>query len=287
MFKRQTTGSVVCVSCGYLVGVNDDKCYHCGRRNPGLWGFGPALRSLGHDMGFVPFVTGLCIIVYALTLLRGGVGMGGGLFDLRPPRGDSLFIFGASGAVPVFQYHRWWTVLSAAWLHGSALHILFNLMWIRQLAPAVGELYGPGRMVIVYTVGGIVGFAASSSAGFVLGGMPIPFLRGADLTVGASASIFGLLGALVYYGRRSGSSLVRGQAMSWALTGFVFGFLMPGIDNYAHAGGFAGGYLAGRWLDPLKPERVNHMAIAVVCLALSMLSIIVSVVHFMWLVSRG
>jgi len=287
MFKRQTTGSVVCVSCGYLVGVNDDKCYHCGRRNPGLWGFGPALRSLGHDMGFVPFVTGLCIVVYALTLMRGGVGMGGGLFDLMSPRGDSLFIFGASGAVPVFQYHRWWTVLSAAWLHGSALHILFNLMWIRQLAPAVGELYGPGRMVIVYTVGGILGFSASSIAGFVLGGMPIPFLRGADLTVGASASIFGLLGALVYYGRRSGSSLVRGQAMSWALTGFVFGFLMPGIDNYAHAGGFAGGYLAGRWLDPLKPERVNHMAIAVVCLALSMLSIIGSVVHFMWLVSRG
>jgi rhomboid protease GluP len=287
MFKRQTTGSVVCVSCGYLVGVNDDRCYHCGRRNPGLWGFGPALRSLGHDMGFVPFVTGLCIVVYALTLLRGGIGMGGGLFDLMSPRGDSLFIFGASGAVPVFQYHRWWTVLSAAWLHGSALHILFNLMWIRQLAPAVGELYGPGRMVIVYTVGGVLGFAASSVAGFALAGMPISFLRGADLTVGASASIFGLLGSLVYYGRRSGSSLVRGQALSWAMTGFVFGFLMPGIDNYAHAGGFAGGYLVGRWLDPLKPERINHMAIAVVCLIVSVLSIVGSVVHFMWLVSRG
>ena len=38
MFKRQTTGSVVCVSCGYLVGVNDDKCYHCGRRNPDCGG---------------------------------------------------------------------------------------------------------------------------------------------------------------------------------------------------------------------------------------------------------
>ena len=107
------------------------------------------------------------------------------------------------------------------------------------------------------------------------------------MTVGASASIFGLLGSLVYYGRRSGSSLVRGQALSWAMTGFVFGFLMPGIDNYAHAGGFAGGYLAGRWLDPLKPERINHTAIAVVCLIVSVLSIVGSVVHFMWLVSRG
>ena len=77
MFRRQTTGSVVCVSCGYLVGVNDDKCYHCGRRNPGLWGFAPALRSLGHDLGFVPFVTGTCVVVFALTLVasRGEIGM--------------------------------------------------------------------------------------------------------------------------------------------------------------------------------------------------------------------
>lgn len=288
MFKRQTTGSVVCVSCGYLVGVNDDRCYHCGRRNPGLWGFGPALRKLGHDAGFVPFVTGLCIVVFVLTLLQGAVGgMEGGLFNLLSPNQAALIIFGASGAIPVFEYHRWWTVLSAAWLHGSLLHIVFNLMWIRQLAPAVGELYGPGRMVIIYTVGGVVGFALSSIAGATLGFIPIGFLRGAHLTVGASASIFGLLGALVYYGRRSGSSFVRGQAMSWALTGFVFGFLMPGIDNYAHAGGFAGGYLAGRWLDPLKPERINHMAIAVICLALSVLSIFVSVAHALWIIARS
>jgi hypothetical protein len=53
MFKRQRTGSVVCASCGSLVGVNDEQCYTCGRRNPGLWGFGPALRRLGADYGFV------------------------------------------------------------------------------------------------------------------------------------------------------------------------------------------------------------------------------------------
>ena len=69
MFKRQTTGSVLCTSCGVLVGVNDDTCYNCGRRNPGLWGFAPALRSLGGDLGFVPFVIGTCVVIYGLTLL--------------------------------------------------------------------------------------------------------------------------------------------------------------------------------------------------------------------------
>ena len=59
----------------------------------------------------------------------------------------------------------------------------------------------------------------------------------------------------------------------------IFGFIMPGVDNYAHAGGFAGGYLAARILDPLEPERVDHLIAAVVCLAASVLSIIVSVLH--------
>jgi rhomboid protease GluP len=286
MFKRQTTGSVVCVSCGYLVGVNDDRCYHCGRRNPGLWGFAPALRSLGHDLGFVPFVTGLCVVVYVLTLFWGGTGMAGGLFNILAPSSTSLLVFGASGAEPVFLYHRWWTVLSAGWLHGNLLHIFFNLSWIRQLAPAVGELYGPGRMVIVYTVAGVVGFTATTLAAIFIR-IPIPFLQPGLVTVGASASIFGLLGALVYYGRRSGSRLIHGQATSWALGAFMFGFIMPGIDNYAHAGGFVGGYLAGRLLDPLKPERINHMAIAVVCLAVSVLSIVVSVIHALLLIARS
>jgi rhomboid protease GluP len=279
MFRRQTSGSVVCVSCGYLVGVNDERCYHCGRRNPGLWGFAPALRSLGHDLGFVPFVTGLCIIVYVLTLLasRGQIGMDG--FNLLAPNTYSLILFGASGAIPIFMLDRWWTLLSAGWLHGSLLHIAFNILWIRQLAPAVGELYGPGRMVIIYTIGSIAGFAASSFAGYFLGFIPFRLLQGAQLTVGASAPIFGLLGALVYYGRRTGSSVVHTQALSWALMMFVFGIIMQGVDNYAHAGGFAGGYLAGRLLDPLRPERINHMAIAVGCLVLTVLSIVVSIIH--------
>jgi rhomboid protease GluP len=57
---------------------------------------------------------------------------------------------------------------------------------------------------------------------------------------------------------------------------FIFGFIFPGVDNYAHAGGFLGGWLAGRFLDPLKAERIDHLAIAVVCLVLSVLSVIVS-----------
>src|SRR5437773_5352081 len=129
VLKRQRTGSVLCTSCGVLVGVNDDRCYNCNRRNPGLWGYAPALRSLGADLGFVPFVIGTCATLYVLTLIAspGNIGMGG-LSGLFSPNRQALFLFGASGALPVFGLGRWWTVLSAAWLHAGILHILFNMM---------------------------------------------------------------------------------------------------------------------------------------------------------------
>lgn len=277
MFKRQTTGSVVCVSCGYLVGVNDEVCYHCGRRNPGLWGFAPALRSLGNDVGFVPFVTGTCIVMYVLSLLISShVDVVASPIDFLQPSAQSLLVLGASGSWPVFA-GRWWTVLSATWLHANLLHIVFNLLWVRQLAPEVGELYGPGRMVIIYTAGGAAGFLLTSLAGHYLAFLPIPFLQGAPITVGASASIFALFGSIVYYGRRTGSRAVAQNAWYYAVIGFMFGFIMPGIDNYAHAGGFLGGFVAGQLLDPLKPERVNHIVFAIVCLTLSMLAIVASV----------
>jgi rhomboid protease GluP len=282
MFKRQTTGSVVCASCGSLVGVNDASCYSCGRRNPGLWGFGPMLRALGNDLGFVWLVVYGCSALYilslVLTVMLGGDIMGSGNpLSIMSPDGAILQLLGASGSGPIFDFGRYWTVLSASWLHGGALHILFNMLWVRQLGPATADIYGPGRMVIIYTLAGAAGFVLTSMAGYVLGPMPIAFLQGSYVTVGASASIFGLLGALVHYGRRGGSSMIRSEAMGYATTLFVMGFIMPGVDNYAHAGGFLGGYLVSKWLDPLKPERIDHLVGATLCLAFSALSVLLSI----------
>ena len=230
-----------------------------------MWGFAPLLRRLGNDMGFTPLVVGVCSVLYAATLLVSGRSMivvGGGM-DFLVPANFAVFLFGASGAIPVFHYGWWWTILSAGWLHGSALHILFNMMWIRQLGPDTAEMYGPSRTVIIYTVAGAAGFLLSTLAGHAL-------------TLGASAGIMGLLGALVRYGQRTGSGHIRRQAWTWALILFVLGFLMRGVDNWAHAGGFAGGYLAALLLDPVKRERPGHMLVALLCLALSAVAVALS-----------
>lgn len=272
MLRRQREGSVICTSCGVLVGVNDDTCYSCGRWNPGLWGYGPALRRLGNDLGFVPLVIGGTVTLYVVSLLLSGLNMRG----MFAPSSQVLFLLGASGALPMFEYGRWWTVLTAGWLHAGVLHVFFNVMWIRQLAPAIAELYGPGRMVITYTVSGVTGFLASSLAGLYLAGLPV--IGGANVSVGASASIFGLLGALVHYGHATGQSHAREYGLQYALFMGVFGLIFPGIDNWAHAGGFAGGYLASLVLNPLRRERIDHLAIGALCLVLTLLALLASVV---------
>lgn len=252
----------------------------CGRPRPGLFGLTPALRGLGGDLGFLQIVLGGCGILYLASLLVTAklspdvLQGGGGLFGLLPVSRVALFLFGASGAQPVYGMGRWWTLLSACWLHGSLLHIAFNMMSARSLIPAMAELYGPGRTVLLWTIGGMAGFFASSTAGAFFPN--IPFLQGAGFTIGASASIFGLIGALLHYGNRM-SSAIRGQAMNWAVSGLIMGFVIPGIDNWAHIGGFVAGYLASSWLNPLLPERGDHVVAAMACLVLSLASVVASV----------
>ena len=270
MFKRKTEGSVLCTSCGVLVGVNDPTCYNCGRRNPGLWGFGPALRALGDDLGFINIVTGGTVIMYVLSLVLSRQGTSIGL----SPNDVALQILGASGATPVFARHWWWTVITAGWLHGNLIHIFFNVMWIRQLGPEIATMYGAGRMIIIFTIAGILGFTVSS----VFGLFGIPFFGARFITVGASASIFGFLGALVHYGKRTGSSRARQAGLQYALFMGIMGFVVPGVDNGAHLGGFLGGYLASAIMDPLKPERVEHIVGAVGCLVVTLAAILYTVI---------
>lgn len=286
MFARQREGSTICPSCGRLVGVRDENCFSCGLRNPAMFGFGPALRRLGGDLGFANVLLVGCGILYVVSLiLSGGVSSGGGIFGLLAPNPRALFVLGSSGGVPIFHYGRWWTVLSAGWLHGGLLHIAFNLLWVRDLAPAVARLYGSGRLVLIYVAGGISGFALTSV--LALAGSALPgFLHGADLTVGASASLFGLFGALVLYGQRTGQTAMQRTVLKWVAIGVVFGLVVPGIDNWAHAGGFCGGWLAARALDPLREERPVHVLGALSLLALSLGAIALSVVTGLPLLSR-
>jgi rhomboid protease GluP len=280
MLKRQKSGSVVCPSCGRLVGVAEPKCPFCGRASPGMFGFGDLVKKLGQDIGVVELVVGGCVFLYLLTLVADMQGIRStGMLGFLSPSTDSLRRFGASGALPVIRDGRWWTVLSAGWLHGGAIHILFNMMWVRNLAPICVAIYGPSRTILLYTASSVLGFVLSTLGLFAPQVLTMIMGRGI-LTVGASAAVFGLLGATVYAGKRGIASSFGRQAWMYAIVLFVFGLVFPGVDNWAHLGGFLGGYLMARWLDPFKPERTDHMIYALLCLAATILAIVASVLHY-------
>lgn len=261
MIKRQTTGSIVCPNCGKLISANSKKCFFCGRRNPGLWGYGPAIQKLLGNGSMVPLIVGASIILYVLSILLdpSALFQTRGMLSILSPSGEALDKLGMTGRYAMAN-GRWWTLITAIYLHGGVLHILFNMLWLRQLGFMVERLFGSSRSFLIFTISGAVGFYISDMVGIMF-------------TVGASGSIFGLLGALVYFGRRRGGELgtaIYRQVGMWAIILFVMGFMMPGVNNLAHAGGFVGGYLSAMWLGyhEMKRETQSHhiAALAVIVL---------------------
>src|SRR5437762_3081056 len=182
-----------------------------------MWGFAAPLRALFGRHSFTNVVTVACIALYVASLLLDprAATSARGPFDAFSPSTGALLALGAAGTYP-WSLGHWWTILTGIYLHGGVLHILFNVLWIRQLGPAVEEIYGPARLVVIFTVSGVAGFVVSNSLG-------VPF------TIGASGSIFGLLGAIVAYGRKRGGvfgRMVLQQYGQWAPIVFNLGFCM-------------------------------------------------------------
>ena len=229
---RQGQGSVVCAQCNQLVGINEETCPFCGAWRPGLFGWAPVLRTVvGGHLDLITLIVGAAVTLYALALLLQPEAIMNptGLLSILSPGGRALYQLGMTGGV-AWQLGWWWTLLTAIYLHGGLLHIVFNVMWIRNLGPAAADAYGPARTFVLFNISGAVGFLVSN----FMSGVP---------TIGASGAIFGLLAALIVYGRKRGASMMTQQLWQWAIILGIFGFVMPSVNNWAHGGGFAGGWV--------------------------------------------
>lgn len=186
------------------------------------------------------------VLFFAISLLlstrEGGVGT-----FLSPSQG-SLMLLGATGTYPIDNFGRDWTVISANYLHGGIIHLIFNLMAIKQIAPWASSEYGGSRMFTIYSLGGVIGYVISYFAG-------VPF------TIGASASICSLIGALLYYGKSRGGaygSSVYREVSGWVISLFLFGLIFPGINNWGHGGGIIGGIIIGALIGYNERRQENR-----------------------------
>ena len=259
--------AILCPSCRKLISSDEPPCPFCGQARPGLWGLTTLFRRLGLKVDFPHIITLLCVALFITSLLLdlSAVFQVSGLMNLLSPSIKASYLMGMTGYYWAFVEGRWWTLITAIYLHGGLLHIFFNVMWIRQLGPLVEELYGPYRLFVIFTVAGVVGFLFSTLiAPVTAGGFP-------RSSLGASGSIFGLLAAAIVYGRKVGSTLFTRQFLQWAVLLFVFGFIMSGVDNWAHAGGFVGGYAISYLFskNPGSREGLGTYVAAGVCVVLT------------------
>jgi rhomboid protease GluP len=158
---------------------------------------------------------------------------------------DVLLTFGAmrNQLIAQGEYYR---LLSSMFLHIGLVHLLFNSYALFILGQDVERLYGSGRFLLIYFLGGLGGSLAS----FVLSADP----RG--VSAGASGAIFALIGAsIAYFYLHRQTFGARGQAQLRSLLmlagiNLVFGFTIPGINNLAHMGGLLFGLALGWILAP-------------------------------------
>ena len=149
---------------------------------------------------------------------------------------------------------EWWRLLSPVLVHGSLLHLAFNMYFLYLVGPLVEQVYGSARFLVLY----LLTAATASLASYLLGG-PGP-------SVGASGALFGLCGVLLV-GRVLHRPALQGQqrAMMSQIGGLVVINLVLGfglntfggnIDNFAHVGGLAGGLWLGLLIPPIGAREL-------------------------------
>lgn len=254
--------ALLCPGCRKLVSADEHKCPYCGLPKPGSrWKNTVLTRGFSGEERLIHTLIAVNAVMYLLSLLMSSRGfhLSGNPMNFLSPDSQGLLLLGATGTIPIDRFHHWWTLGSASYLHGGILHIVFNMLALRQIAPLVIREYGTHRMVVIYTLSGGCGFLVS-------------YLAGVGFTIGASAAVCGLIGAALYYGKRRGG--VYGQAVyrrvgGWALGIALFGLVVPGINNWAHGGGMAAGILMGLLMGyhERKKENMRHRLLGGLCLS--------------------
>lgn len=164
-----------------------------------------------------------------------------------------IFYFGAqSSFVQNMQLYR---LLTSLFVHIDIIHLIFNMYALYIIGAQLEDFYGKINYALIYLISGVIGTLLS-----------ITLFDG--FTIGASGSIFGLLGALVYFGyfhRVYLGNVIKTQVIPLIIINLIIGFVISGIDNAAHIGGLIGGVsvamAVGVKYKSSKSDRVNGLII--------------------------
>jgi len=259
----------MCPHCRAFITTKDRVCPYCNaevgaraidRRSPG--------PILGGMISHAQFTTVVILLInvglYLGTVIASSrAGNNQAFLNLDP---ETLLDFGAKFRAYILG-GQYWRLVTAGFLHGGLLHIGMNMWVLFDVGAQVETVYGTARYLVIYFVGSVLGFIFST--------MWNPYL-----SIGASAGLMGLIGAMIAFGIHHRSAIgaaIRGQYIRWVIYMLIIGIL-PGlqIDNAAHIGGLAGGfgvaYVAGLQRVEGSWQEKFWQVVAAICVLLTAFS---------------
>ena len=242
--RHLRSGQKICRNCGALAGAGERRCSVCGARLPSAAG-NFLYKVFGLIMPGVSPVTAVLTALIGLNFLLQVTSSGG--TALLSPGLESLLRSGAL-ETRLVAAGQWWRLLTCVFVHIGVIHLLFNLYALLSVSSFLESEIGSARYLSLFLLSGLGGSVASY------------LFHPRVVSAGASGAIFGLIGFAIAYYRREGSARgrdIRAFMVRWALYAFVFGFLVR-ADNFAHAGGFAAGFLLGSVMEVRQDERLRR-----------------------------
>jgi len=200
---------------------------------------------------------GICLALYIITALQSV-----NVIELNP---NVLY---RNGALVNFNmmdnnYLELYRLVTSVFLHGGLLHLLCNLYSLYVIGPQLESFFGKIKYTIIFIGSGVIGNLLSMA-----------FLQDTYVSVGASGAIFGLLGALLYFGyhyRVYLSGVIRSQIIPLIILNLSIGFIATSINNLAHIGGLIGGVLlsmaVGVKYKSTKADIINGIIMSLIFVA--------------------
>ena len=135
---------------------------------------------------------------------------------------------------PSIRYGEYYRLITGIFLHGSIMHLVFNIYALYVIGSQIENYFGRFKYIIIYLFSGLMGALFSMTFG------------GNNASIGASGAIFGLMGSLLYFGyhyRVYLGNVLKTQLIPLIIFNLTLGFMLSGVDNFAHIGGLIGGVL--------------------------------------------
>jgi membrane associated rhomboid family serine protease len=261
------TEAKACPRCGALIVPQQERCRRCNAYLHGTW-----LEALIFEHLLLGAENrGTALLCLAISLSYLGMAAAAGPSSAIAFSRFSLEQLGATHGPSILR-GEYWRFATSIFAHHDLLHIALNLWSLVAVGPLVEQIFDKKKMMLIYLAAGVLSMVVSH-VWYAYARGDVPYV-----SAGASGAVCGMIGAAWVGARRLGpdGAETAKRMKRWALYMIAWGFLAPGINNAAHAGGFAFGALFAAITPPRITQTVAGQRVLSFALLLALAGVVAS-----------